>query len=114
MLTTLKEIYFGKNHTLPIDNLYTSLRLTNNLVKNDIKVTAVSAKTENSFNLAWRNTILQKGEAAFHQKESMVIVKYRANKDSARGHPKAVYVISVSHGTAMNNTKIMDRDDNAN
>ena len=43
----------------------------------------------------------------------MVIVKYRAKRDSARGQPKAVYVISTSHVVAMRNTNRVDTDGNA-
>ena len=40
------------------------------------------------------------------------IVKYRAKRDSARGQPKVVYVLSTSHGAAMKNTNRVDTDGN--
>ena len=39
-------------------------------------------------------------------------MKYRAKRDSARGQPKVVYVLSPSHGAAMKNTNRVDTDRN--
>ena len=57
------------------------------------------------FPLELRNTILQNGEVAFYQHDSIIIVKYRAKRDSARGQPKAIYVLSTSHRAVMKNTE---------
>ena len=39
-------------------------------------------------------------------------MKYRAKWDSARGQPKVVYVLSMSHGAAIKNTNRVDTDRN--
>ena len=39
-------------------------------------------------------------------------MKYRAKRDSARGQPKVVYILSTSHGAAMKNANKMDTDGN--
>ena len=44
------ERYFGKGHSLYIDNPYTSLRLANYLVENGMNVTG-TGKAENNSNL---------------------------------------------------------------
>ena len=100
---TLMERYFGKGHNLYIDNLYTSLRLAKYLSENGINV--MGTIRENSFPLKLKNASLQKGEEAFYQHDSIVIVKYRAKRDSARWQPKVVYVLSTSQGAAMKNTE---------
>ena len=107
---TLMERYFGKGHNLYIDNFYTSLRLAKYLIENSTNVTGTIRGKQ--FPLELKNTILQKGEAAFYQHDSIVIVKYRAKRDSARGQPKVVYVLSMSHGAAMKNTNRVDTDGN--
>ena len=66
----------------------------------------LSGKIEKQFPLELKNTSLQKGEVAFHQHDSIVIVKYRAKRDSAAGQPKVVYV------AAMRNTNRVDTDGN--
>ena len=74
---TLMERYFGKGHNLYIDNFYTSLRLANYLIKSGTNVTGTIREKRKQFPLELRNTILQKGEAAFYQHDGIVIVKYR-------------------------------------
>ena len=39
-------------------------------------------------------------------------MKYRVKRDSARGQPKVVYVLSTSHGAAMRNTNRVDTGGN--
>ena len=109
---TLMERYFGKGQNLYIDNFYTSLRLAKYLIENGTNVTGTIRENRKQFPLELKNTILQKGEAAFYQHDSIVIVKYRAKRDSARGQPKVVYVLSMSHGAAMKNTNRVDKDGN--
>ena len=109
---TLMERYFGKGHNLYIDNFYTSLRLAKYLIENGTNVTGTIRENRKQFPLELKNTSLQKGEAAFYQHDSIVIVKYRAKRDSARGQPKVVYVLSTSHGAAMKNTNRVDTDGN--
>ena len=62
------------------------------------------------FPLELKNTSLQKGEAAFYQHDSILIVKYTAKWDSARGQPKVVYTLSTSCGAAMKNSYRVDTD----
>ena len=109
---TLMERYFGKGHNLYIDNIYTSLRLAEYLIENGTNVTGTIRENRKQFPLGLKNKILQKGEAAFYQYDSIVIVKYRAKRDSARGQPKVVYVLSMSHGAAMKNANRVDTDGN--
>ena len=94
---TLMERYFGKGHNLYIDNFYSSLRLTKYLIENGTNVTGTIRENKKQF-------------PAFYQHDSIVIVKYRAKRDSARGQPKVVYVLSMSHAAAMKNTNRMDTD----
>ena len=68
---------------------------------------------EKQFPLELKNTILQKGEAAFYQHDSIVIRKYRAKGAGARGQPKMVYVLSTSHRASMKNANRVDADGNA-
>ena len=49
----------------------------------------LSGKIENS-SLELKNIILQNGEAAFYQHDSIAIVKYKIKRDSASGQPKVV------------------------
>ena len=100
---TLMERDFDKGHNLYIDNFYTSLRLAQYLIENGTNVTGTIRENRKQCWLELKNTILQKGEAAFYKYNSIVIVKYRAKRDSARGQPKVVYVLSTSHGAAMKN-----------
>ena len=109
---TLMEKHFGKVHNLYIDNFYTSLRLAKYLIENGTNVTGTIRENRKQVLLELKNKSLQKGEAAFYQHDSTVIVKYRTKRDSARGPPKVVYVLSTSHGADMKNTKRMDTDGN--
>ena len=109
---TLMERYFSKGHNLYIDNFYTSLRLAKYLIENGTNVTGTVRENRKQFSPELKNTILHKGEAAFYQHDSIVIVKYRAKMDSARGQPQVVYVLSMSHGAAMKNTNRVDTDGN--
>ena len=95
-----------------IDNFYTSLRLAKYLIEDGTNVTGTIRENRKQFPLKLKNTILQKGEAAFYQHDSIVIVKYRAKRDSARGQPKVVFVLSTSYGAAMKNTNRVDTDGN--
>ena len=72
----------------------------------------LSGENRKQFPLELKNIILQKGEEALYQHDSIVIVKYRAKRDSARGQPKVLYVRSMSHGAAMKNTNRVDTDGN--
>ena len=107
---TFMERYFGKGHNLYIGNFYTSLRLAKYLIENDTNVTGTIREKRKQFPLEQKNTILQKGEAAFYQHDSIVNVKYRAKRNSASGPPKVVYVLGTSHGAAMKNTNRVDTD----
>ena len=109
---TLMERYFGKSHNLYIDNFYTLLRLAKYLIENGTNVTGTIRENRIQIPLELKNTILQKGEAAFYQHDSIVILKYRAKRDSARWQPKVVYALSMSHGADMKNTKRVDTDGN--
>ena len=102
---THMERYFGKGHNLYIDTFYTSLRLAKYLIENGTNVTGTIRENRKQFPLELKNTSLQKGEAAFYQHDSIVIVKYRAKQDSPRGQLKVVYVLSTSYGAAMKNTE---------
>ena len=65
---TIMKKYFGKDHELYIDNLYTSLRLANDLIVNGTNDTETIRENTKQFQLEVKNnTILQKGEAAFYQ-----------------------------------------------
>ena len=108
----LMERYFGKGHNLYIDNFYTSLRLANYLIENGTNVAGTIRENRKQFPLELKNTSLQKGDASFYQHDSIVIVKYRAERDNARGQPKVLYVLSTSHRAAMKNTKRLDTDGN--
>ena len=90
MPVTLMERYFGKGHN----------------------VTGTIRENGKQFPIKLKNTSLQKGEAAFYQHNSIVIVKYRAKKDSARGQPNVVYVLSASHRAAMKDTNRVDTNGN--
>ena len=81
----LMERYFVKGHNFYIDNFYISLRLTKYLIENGANVTGTIMENRKQFPLELKNTSLQKGEAAFYQHDIIVIVKYRAKRDSARG-----------------------------
>ena len=110
---THMERYFGRGHILYIDNFYTSLT--------DWQITSLRlAKCHRNYQgkqkqlqLELKNTFLQKGEAAFYQHDSIVTVKSRARRDSARGQPKVVYVLSTSHRVTMKNTNRVDTNGNA-
>ena len=102
---TLMERYFCKGHNLYIDNFNTSLRLAKYLIENGTNVTGTIRENRKQFLLELKNTIWQKGEAAFYQHDSIVIVKYRAKRDSARGQHIVVYVLSSSHGAVVKNTE---------
>ena len=82
---TIMERYFGKGHNLYIDNFYVSLRLANYLVDYGTNVMGTFKENRKEFSLELKNTILQKGETEFHQYDSIVIVKYRAKRDNAKG-----------------------------
>ena len=55
------------------------------LIENGTNVTGTIRENRKQFPLELKNTSLQKGEAEFYQHDSIVIVKYRAKRDSARG-----------------------------
>ena len=110
---TLMERYFGKGHDLYIDNIYASIRLANYLIENGTNVTGTIRENTKQFPLEIKKASLQKEDAAFYQHDGKVIVKYRAKRDSSRGQPKVVYVLSTSHGAAMKNTNRVDTDCNA-
>ena len=63
-----------------IDNFCTSLRLAKCLTENGTNATGTIRENRKQFPLELKNTSLQKGEAAFYQHKSIVIVKYRAKK----------------------------------
>ena len=109
---TVMERHFGKGHNLYIDNFHTSLRLAKYLIENGTNVTGTIRENRKQFPLELKNTSLQKGEAAFYQHDSMVIVRYTAKRNSARRQPKVVYVLHTSHGAAMKNTNRVDTDGN--
>ena len=109
---TLMETYFGKGHNLYIDNFYTSIRLAKCFIENGRNVTGTIRENRKEFLLELKNTSLQKGEAAFYQYDSIVTVKYRAKRHSARGQPKVVYVLRTTHGAPMKNTIRVDTDGN--
>ena len=109
---TPMERYFGKGHNLYIDNFYTSLRLAKYLIENGINVTGTIRENRKQFPPELKKTGLQKGEASFYQHDTIVIVRYRAKRDSSRGHPKVVYVLSTSHRAAMKNTNRVDTEGN--
>ena len=71
---TLMERYFGNGHNLYIYNFYTSLRLAKYLIENGTNVTGTIRENRKQFPLELKNTSLQKGEAAFYQHDSIVIV----------------------------------------
>ena len=108
---TLIERYFSKGHNLYIGNFYTSLRLANYLAENGTYVTGTIRENRTEFLLELKNTILQKGEAAFYQHDSIVIMKYRPKRNSSRGQPKVVYVLSMSQSCYVEYR--VDTDDNA-
>ena len=84
---TFMERYFGKGHNLCIDNFYTSLNLAKYLIENGTNVTGTIRENRKQFPLELKNTSPQKGKAAFCQHDSIVIMKHRAKRDSARGQP---------------------------
>ena len=67
------------------EGLITEMILANYLGENGKNVAGTIRQKRKEFPLELKNTILQKREAAFYLHESMVIVKYRTNGDSARG-----------------------------
>ena len=82
------------------------------LTENGTNVTGTIRENRKQLPVELKNRSLQKGNAAFYQHDSIVIVSYRAKRYSARGQPKVVYVLSTSYGTAMKNTNRVDTDEN--
>ena len=56
---------------------------------------------------------LQKGKAAFYQCGDVLAVKYRGAKDTSRGKPKTVCLLTTAHTTQMKNTAVRDQEGNA-
>ena len=56
---------------------------------------------------------LQKGKAAFYQCGDVLAVKYRGAKDTSRGKPKTVCLLTTAHTAQMRNTAVRDQEGNA-
>ena len=56
---------------------------------------------------------LQKGKAAFYQCGDVLAVKYREAKDTSRGKPKTVCLLTTAYTAQMRNTAVRDQEGNA-
>ena len=110
---TLLNPYLGKGHTVYVDNYYTTPRLAKYLLDHQTKlVGTVRTNRQNMVpNIAEKD--LQKGKAAFYQCGDVLAVKYRGAKDTSRGKPKTVCLLTTAHTTQMRNTAVRDQEGNA-
>ena len=54
-----------------------------------------------------------KGKSCFYQCGDVLAVKYRGAKDTSRGKPKTVCLLTTAHTAQMRNTAIRDQEGNA-
>ena len=109
---TLMQRYLNQGHHLFIDNYYASIGLAKYLLNKGTHVTGTIRDNRKQFPVQLKELILEKGEAAHFQHEGIVVTKYRALQDKARGNPKVVHVLSTAHAVRMGNTSKRDRDGN--
>ena len=104
ILATKMQQYLHKGHHLFIDNYYTSMSLVQYFIGN-----GTIRDNMKNFPTQVREVILNRGGAAYYY-HGHTVVKYRGKKDSSRGQPKIIYVLSTEHPAAMGNTTKKDVD----
>ena len=109
---TLMQQYLQKGHQLFIDNYYTSISLAKYFMEIGTHVTGTIRDNRKNFPQELKAINLQKQEAAFYESNGVVVLKFRAKKDKARGKPKIVNVLTTAFSPAMGNTNRRDRDGN--
>ena len=109
---TLMQKYLGKGHHLYVDNYYTSVSLAKYLLQNETYITGTIRDHRKHFPTELKRAILDKGESAYFHHDNIVVMKYRAHKNSSTGKPKIVHLLTTSHRPAQANTTKRDRDGN--
>ena len=112
IVATLMHRYLHKGHHLFIDNFYTTFNLAQYLLANNTYVTGTIRENRRHFPLDLKRIALDKGSSAFFEHNELVVVKFRAHKDSSSGKAKVVYLLSSSHRPELRNTARRDRDGN--
>ena len=109
---TLMQKYLDKGHQLYVDNYYTSVSLAKYLLQHGTHITGTIRDHRKHFPTELKRVILDKGELAYFNHDKIVIMKYRAHRNTSSGKPKTVHLLTTSHRPAQGNTTKHDRDGN--
>ena len=109
---TLLEPYLERGHTVYLDNYYTTPRLAKYLLDHQTKLVGTVRPNRKNMPPGIEGKDLEKGKAAFYVSGNLMAVKYRASKDSSKGKPKTVCLLSTAHAAEMKNTNTRDAQGN--
>ena len=94
-----------------MDN-FTLCCLWNNTFQNSKQAIGTIRDNRKHFPTKWKSLNVDKGAGAFNEHDGLVIVKYRAMKDTSTGKPKIVHVLSTAHTPAVGNSSKKDKEGN--
>lgn len=95
VVTKLAERYFGKGHTLYLDNYYNSVKLAEFLYENKTHVVGTLRKNRKGNPKVVIDYKLRKGEKTFRKKKNLMVLKWKDKRD--------VLMITTLHGPGSEN-----------
>ena len=93
---TLLEPYLERGHTVYLDNYYTTPRLAKYLLDHNTKLVGTVRPNRKGMPPGIEGKDLEKGKAAFYVSGNLMAIKSRASKDSSKGKPKTMCLLSTA------------------